>query len=205
MAWSIYGRRLIVGALAGGSILCGVTHTVAASARTGQISQPSGTNPTPTATTQLNCSSSSQSCGRATLAILNRDRARYGLPALQLTRLQSSGRGRCAGSIGHSSAMARSGSIWHTNPKFPRASFPNNICVRYKRAGENVGMSDSGSTLADLQELDSLMMHEPHSRAVCANTINHACNIINPSFRHVGIGIYIDRGGTTWLTEDFTD
>ena len=49
-----------------------------------------------------------------------------------------------------------------------------------------------------------MMMIEPHSRAVCASTINHACNILTPRFHHVGIGLYV-ANGTTWLTEDFVN
>ena len=31
----------------------------------------------------------------------------------------------------------------------------------------------------------------------------HYMNILNPVYRHVGIGIVVKRGAT-WLTEDFT-
>lgn len=34
--------------------------------------------------------------------------------------------------------------------------------------------------------------------------VNHACTILNPAHIRVGIGIYVDAAGTTWLTEGFT-
>jgi hypothetical protein len=100
--------------------------------------------------------------------------------------------------------MARSGFIWHINPHYPRASFPNNICVRYTSVGENVGVASTGAVLQDLRTLDQEMMSEPHTRSICAATVNHACNILTPGFRHVGIGIY-EAQAYTWLTEDFTN
>jgi hypothetical protein len=47
-----------------------------------------------------------------------------------------------------------------------------------------------------------MMMSEPHSASVCASQDNHACNILNPHFKRVGIGL-LDSGPTVWLTEDF--
>ncbi len=164
--------------------------------------------PTPTATAGVapgGCSSgSTASCATALLKIINLDRAQYGLPGLKLTKVQSTGHGRCAGSYGHSRAMAQSGFIWHINPRYPRASFPNNICLHYTTVGENVGEASTGVALQDLRVLDKAMMSEPHQHSTCAATVNHACNVLNPNFHQVGIGIYLAQG-TTWLTEDLTN
>jgi uncharacterized protein YkwD len=138
------------------------------------------------------------------LTILNQDRANNGVAALTLNMTQTNGTGSCVGSIGHSQAMQQSGSIWHTNPSYPAASFPTDICIPYTTAGENVGEAGSGNELTDMQQLDNLMMGEAHDPTTCATTVNHACNIINPSFHQVGIGV-IDVNNTTWLTEDFTN
>ena len=100
--------------------------------------------------------------------------------------------------------MARSGTIWHTNLRFRRASFPNSICTRFNHAGENVGKSSTGNVMRDLETLNRLMLAEPHSKIVCASKLNHACTILSPVFRHVGIGVY-HVSGSTWLTEDFTN
>jgi uncharacterized protein YkwD len=145
-----------------------------------------------------------QSWSTSLLRIINRDRTRYGLPRLHLTSAQSLGNASCVGSYGHAEAMARSGAIWHVSARFRRASFPNSICVHFLHVGENVGESSEGNPMRDLRTLDTLMMAEPHSTTVCATTVNHACNILNPMFHQVGIGVY-SSNGTTWLTEDFTD
>ncbi len=142
-------------------------------------------------------------CIATMLRMLNRDRARDGsLPVLSLAERQTVGSASCPGSYGHSAAMAQTGMIWHANSRFPHASFPANICLSYRTAAENVGESSSGNVVEDLQVLDRLMMSEPHGGRVCATTVNHACNILNPVFRYVGIGIYL-KNGVTWLTEDF--
>lgn len=145
-----------------------------------------------------------QSCMRTMLAILNADRAARHVAPLRLQRVQADGKQGCAGSYGHSVAMATSGAIWHVNASFPGASFPHDLCVRYSAAGENVGESASGEVGSDLRQLDQVMMQEPHGAAVCAQETNHACNILNPAYHFVGIGVYVS-GGTTWLTEDFTN
>jgi uncharacterized protein YkwD len=142
------------------------------------------------------------SCGKLMLSILNHTRSQYRLSPLQLKRAQTNGKQGCAGSLGHSTAMAQTGAIWHTNTRYPKASFPNNICVRYTSAGENVGESSNGNLAQALQAMQGMMMSEPHSRSLCSSTVNHACNILSAGFRYVGIGIYVAKG-TTWLTEDF--
>lgn len=143
-----------------------------------------------------------RSCARALLKILNTQRADAGLAPLRLIRLQSRGTAGCAGSMGHSAAMASSGSIWHSDMRYPRASFPHDMCERYMHAGENVGEATTGSVLEDLRTLHQQMMSEPHSIAACASMVSHACNILDPAYSYIGIGIDV-AGGTTWLTEDF--
>ena len=138
------------------------------------------------------------------LRMLNRERAQYGLKPLRLAAVQSVGTTSCAGSVGHSIAMAQTGSIWHENSQYPRASFPKNICGQHTSVGENVGQSDTGDVAKDLQTLHNLMMSEPHGASTCAQTINHACAILDPTYRYVGIGIVFTKG-SSWLTEDFTN
>ena len=117
------------------------------------------------------------------LKFLNLQRNRNGLSRLSLKPVQSVGTSSCVGSYGHSRAMAKSGAIWHVNAQFPKASFPNSICVHFMHAGENVGESASGNVTGDLLVLANLMMSEPHTKSDCASTVNHACNILNPAFR----------------------
>jgi hypothetical protein len=136
------------------------------------------------------------------LATLNAERARFHRARLTLTLIQSNGRPGCAGSLGHSVAMAATGDIWHRNALRPHASFPQNVCVKHTSLGENVGMSASGDEVQDLIALHQMMMNEPHDARTCATTVSHACNILDPAFHRVGIGVYY-ANGTTWLTEDF--
>jgi uncharacterized protein YkwD len=155
-------------------------------------------------TTPNECQGAISNCTTQILKLINHDRTTNGLSKLTLKPAQSVGGPSCVGSYGHSIAMAKSGAIWHINPKFPRASFPNSICVKFLNVGENVGESASGDVTNDLKTLDSMMMSEPHSKGDCASDVNHACNILNPKFHQVGIGVYYVNGAT-WLTEDFTN
>jgi hypothetical protein len=136
------------------------------------------------------------SCTQALLTLLNRDRAQFGVAPLTLNGLQSSGSNWCIGSHGHSAHMAATGTA-------SSDQFPADICVPHQSAGENVGVLDSGSEWTDLQRLDAGMMAEspPTPAPGCSGT--RACRILNPAYRQVGIGIYRDAAGTTWLTEDF--
>lgn len=150
------------------------------------------------------CSTSGLPCAQLVLHMLNHDRTEHGVAPLRLRTVQSSGTASCAGSLGHSVAMARTGTIWHVNRGYPHQSFPNNICLPHSIAGENVGESFRGSVVQDLKGLNMLMMSEPHDSAVCATAANHSCTILDPGFRQVGIGVFV-RAGATWLTEDFTN
>lgn len=140
--------------------------------------------------------------------LINDSRAKYSaqyglnLRPLGLNAIQSAGTGSCVGSIGHSQAMAESGFIWHTNPNYPAASFPNNLCDAQgiSAAAENVGVFSSGDELKDLQGIHALMMSESWSPGCVGN---HICSILSAQYTQVGIGIY-QSGGSTWLTEDFT-
>lgn len=201
---SLVGISLLAGALAWPVV--GASNAAAApvngDASSGtiiQVTAGSGDSSTPNA-----CSGALNECTVAMLKIVNRDRHQNGLSKLTLKPSQSVGVASCVGSYGHSQAMAKSGAIWHVNAQFPKASFPNSVCVRFMHAGENVGESASGNATLDLKTLDTMMMGEPHSKSECASTVNHACNILNPAFHHVGIGVYYAKGAT-WLTEDFTN
>ncbi|HEY8685379.1 MAG TPA: hypothetical protein VIO57_07220, partial [Chloroflexota bacterium] len=150
-----------------------------------------------TASTAGSCPGSQAACMQSMLAILNTDRAKVGVAPLTLNQTESNGTSTCVGAYGHSVHMSQVGSISHDQ-------FPADICIPYQTAGENVGESASGNELTDLQNLDNLMMSEPHDPTTCSTTVNHACNTINPKFTQVGIGIYYINN-TTWLSEDFTN
>src|SRR5579884_3933720 len=161
----------------------------------------------PTSTPIPNCPADQTACLQQMVNILNQDRAAYAaqygvsLQPLSLNTVQSNGTGSCVGSIGHSIAMQQSGSIWHQNANYPAASWPNNVCVYWRSAGENVGMT-SGGELQAMQMLDQQMMGEQHDPAFCSQYNDHACNIVSSKYASVGIGLdYVN--GALWLTEDF--
>jgi hypothetical protein len=156
----------------------------------------------PGTATLARCPRSEMGCEQVVLRLLARDRAQVGLPPLIRAAVESRGRGVCVGSYGHSLAMAASGYVWDTNPSYFRASFPNNICVRSRYSGQNSGGYHGGSLAHDLKALNAMMMGEPHDAATCASSTNHACDIMDPAFRYVGVGVYRAHG-STWLTEDF--
>lgn len=139
---------------------------------------------------------------QAMLSIINVTRAGSNLPPFHLSATQSAGTASCVGSYGHSKDMAASGQIWHQNPNYPDASWPNNMCISYTTGGENVGEMSTGNEMQDLQAIHNLMMGEAHDASTCAHYVNHACNILSPQFTTVGIGIY-NANNVTWLTEDF--
>ena len=195
-----------LGSLVGFLLLPGTVHQASAAAQPAKTSNTTiiAVQPTSvTSTTPNACSAALNECTREVLAIINHDRAQHNLSSLTLETHQSVGTRSCVGSYGHSVAMAKSNAIWHVNPRYPRASFPKSICVPFMHAGENVGESASGNVHDDFRTLDAMMMAEPHDRQTCATAVSHACNILNPAFKRVGIGVrYI--GSVTWLTEDFT-
>jgi uncharacterized protein YkwD len=148
--------------------------------------------PSPTAPS---CQADYDSC--LVLSEINGARAQVGVAPLALNLTQS------ACSMGHSQAMAASGQIWHVNASYPSVSFPNDLCVSYRSAGENVGEAGGYSDAGGLAAIFDQMMAEPHDPASCAVEVNHACNILNTSFRSVGIAVY-SSAGAVWLTTDFT-
>ena len=201
---------LVLAALAGGLQIGGCSAparamTLRSSVGHAQSLPPVSPSPTatPLATPGKAAGPSCSFCVQAMLSLLRADRAKYGLPPLVLQPTQSTGTKTCVGAYGHSAAMATTGALWHINARYPRASFPRDICVSSQEAAENVGESASGSPERDLQLLNSLMMSELHTRSACASGGSHACNILNPHFHTVGIGVYY-ANGVTWLTEDFT-
>jgi uncharacterized protein YkwD len=154
--------------------------------------------PAPTATISATCPGSQSGCIQAMLSMLNKDRSQYGVAPLTLNMTETNGTSTCVGSYGHSVHMEEVGAISHDQ-------FPADICIAYTTAGENVGEAQYGNELTDLKTLDSQMMAENTPPKTPGCTGSHACNIINPAFHQVGIGIYHDSSGRTWLTEDFTN
>jgi uncharacterized protein YkwD len=121
------------------------------------------------------------------LGLINASRAGGGLAPYTFSAEQSSGNANCVGSFGHSVHMQQVGQISHDQ-------FPQDICVSWSAAGENVGEA-GGSESQAIQSLHQQMMNEGPSGG-------HYQNIMSTQFTTIGIGLYYVNG-MLWLTEDF--
>ncbi len=86
--------------------------------------------------------------------------------------------------------------------------FPANVCVKYQAVGENVAQAygnpyDAVLLLHRLMHDEGPCPHQPCTEEEL-ETHGHYLNHVSPYYTHVGIGIYHDAYGVTWLTEDFT-
>src|SRR5262249_1268041 len=79
------------------------------------------------------------------LDLVNGSRASAGLAPLTFSAAQSSGNASCVGSYGHSVHMAQVGQLSHDQ-------FPQDICIPWTTAGENVGVA-TGSESSAIQIL----------------------------------------------------
>lgn len=123
------------------------------------------------------------------LDLINNDRAQYGRPALTLIADATTQQ--------HAVDMASIGTLFHQSAQFPNESFPypyDNIF-----GGENAGAGD-------ITQVNTGMMAElgnPPNPAMCATVISHACNIINPAFTKVAIGVATGPPYGTFQVQDF--
>lgn len=109
------------------------------------------------------------------VAAINGARASAGLPALASDSVVA------ATAAAHSARMAAAGDIFH-NPDLPDAMPPG-----WAEAGENVGMGPSCVSVA----------------AALWRSPDHRANILDSTFRVVGVGVAEGRDGTVYVTEDF--
>lgn len=126
--------------------------------------------------------------GREMLAIVNADRHVAGLGPLTFDTVVA------VVAKNHSLDMAMNHYFSHTSPAglspFDRL---RRAGIAYQSAGENLGMDAGSNRMAVLRAIEVAMLHSPEHRA----------NLLRPTFTHVGIGV-ITRGGTVYVTEDFT-
>lgn len=112
---------------------------------------------------------------RRMAALINRARVARGLPKVKL-RSSLTYRARA-----HSVRMARRGGIYHSNLRSTLRG------LRWRRAGENVGVGPSIGTL------HRAFMLSP----------GHRANVLYRRYRNVGVGVKW-RGGVAWVTVVFT-
>ena len=78
--------------------------------------------------------------------------------------------------------MAEGGDIWHSN-------LPDGITVQWRRLGENVG---TGGTVDALHQ-------------AFVDSPSHYENLVDPGFRYVGIGVFLDADETIFVSEVFME
>jgi len=128
------------------------------------------------------------------LGLLNADRARAGRSPLtvdgRLVELATS----------HSRDMATRHYFAHTAPG-DSSAFDRfvRMGIQYSAAGENIGRAGGHALAGEVADINATMMAEP------LNGASHHDIIIDPSLRHVGIGLCIKPGNTLYVTEDFTN
>lgn len=118
------------------------------------------------------------------LNLVNRARSNAGLPQLQLcSELARAARAK-------SKDMADNNYFSHTSPRYGGLNgLLSSFGIHYRSAGENLAMNSSGSVSA---AHNSLM-----------NSPGHRENILNSSYNHVGIGVYVKSDGSHYFTQLF--
>jgi uncharacterized protein YkwD len=136
---------------------------------------------------------------RQVLKLINKARARAGLPGYTLAGglRRSSGR--------HNNLMAHGCGLSHQcQGEPPLGARETAAGVPWTTAGENIGegrpVADTaaGITQMALTLTQDMLGEKPPDDG-------HRLNLLNPAFHHIGIAIYRDSSGTVWLTEDFSN
>jgi uncharacterized protein YkwD len=129
----------------------------------------------------------SPSLSNPMLAIINQDRQTAGLAPLRM------GRRLVQVALAHSLDMADRGYVSHITPQgaspYDRMARAG---IRYRSAGENIGVDSGVSHVQMLRRIEVAMLHSPEHRA----------NLLRPAFTRVGIGIAV-IGNQLYITEDF--
>lgn len=143
------------------------------------------------------CSKHNYHCRLALYQLINNERTRHHLYPYKFDWIQTKGNRLCAGSQGHSRAMAKTEEIWHYNSSYPSESFPADICNMTIAAGENVGYGSISQWQA-IATVNREMMKEGVGGG-------HYNNIMSSVYTHIGIGISRDKYNNNWyITEDFS-
>jgi uncharacterized protein YkwD len=107
------------------------------------------------------------------VSMINKARVNRGVRRLDVKRIVAR---RAAG---HSRDMARKGKLYHSDPLSRQVRG-----LRWRIVGENVGVGDNPTAL-----FRAFMRSRPHKR-----------NILNRSFKRVGVGFDTDRRDRQWVT-----
>ena len=137
-----------------------------------------GTTPNTGSNTNSNSSSVSQ-FEQQVVTLTNAERAKEGLPALQIdTKLMSSARAK-------SDDMAKNHYFDHTSPTYGSPfDQMKSLGISYKSAGENIAQGQKTP-----QEVVQAWMQSP----------GHRANIMNASYTHIGVGF--SANGNYWTQQ----
>ena len=113
------------------------------------------------------------------VGLLNGHRASQGLPPLEVSGELV---GKARGWAQHMAAGGCGGSICHSN-------LSSGISSSWRRLGENVGKGPSVDRL--------------HQELVASPS--HNANLLDPGFRLVGVGVFVDAGGALWVAQVFME
>ncbi len=132
------------------------------------------------------------------LGLINKARARAGLPAYTITAGLDTSSGR------HNAVMASGCGLSHQCPGEPSLGERETAAgVTWSSAGENIGEGGpvpdrvASITQTALALTQGMLDEQPPDDG-------HRKNILSSEFHHIGITIHRDSHGTVWMTQDFS-
>jgi uncharacterized protein YkwD len=136
---------------------------------------------------------------RQVLKLVNKARAKAGLPGYTLTA------GLRRSSSRHNNRMAHGCGLSHQCPgELPLGARETAAGVPWTTAGENIGEGGPvASTPAAITQMALTLTQAMLNEKPPDN--GHRQNLLSSSFHHIGIAIERDRKGTVWLTQDFSN
>jgi hypothetical protein len=150
----------------------------------------------------LLCSTEGRGCKRAIVAMLNQDRALYGVSPIALSLSMSNGiKGGCIGALGHARHLEQVVIDFSLFGQYAHDQFPADVCGTYRGASENAGVAQGFPKWDAFLQIDQGMMGEPYEEGC---TYDHKCNILSRSMDRVGVAVVKRSDGTVFVVEDFS-
>jgi len=143
--------------------------------------------------------SASQPAVQQVLALINKARARAGLPAYTVTA------GLRRSAEHHNDLMAAGCGLSHQCPGEPPIGARETAAgVDWTAAGENIGeggpVPDTPAAITQMAVVltNDMLNEQPPDDG-------HRKNLLSSTFHHIGIAILRSRSGTVWMTQDFSN
>ena len=160
---------------------------------------PGGTAPGGTAPASTAPVAGESTATEQVLALINQARAQAGLPAYTISS------GLDTSAARHTAVMAGGCGLSHQCPGEPDLGARETAAgVAWTAAGENIGeggaIPDTAAGMTQMAtELTQDMLNEKPPDD------GHRLNLLSSTFRHIGLAIVRDAGGTLWMTQDFSN